>query len=73
MAQLRYPDHVRLEDRPDANPDNVPTPVLEEAVENAVMYGACPECGEAQFYPFKSGYNTLWDCKECGFTMMIVG
>jgi len=69
----RYPDRVDKENRPEVALQNIPDDVVEKALNWAVRYGACPECGEEQFYPELSGHNTEWDCRECGHTMRIVG
>jgi uncharacterized protein (DUF983 family) len=68
-----YPDHVPREDRPDPTPENIPDDLVRSALATATVYGACPECGEKQFFPRVTGHNTDTSCSECGQPIRIVG
>lgn len=69
----RYPERIDPENQPDASTENIPDDVLEHAIEIAVRYAACPDCGHEQFIPSTPGHNTNHDCGKCGFEMRVVG
>lgn len=68
-----YPDHVSRDEQPSKTVENIPDDIVEGALSIGVGYGACPECGEEQFYNRAPGRNAYHDCVECGFGMTIVG
>lgn len=69
----RYPNYVDPDERLDPTVENVPEDVLNQALEIATQYKECPECETKQFIPVVPGHNSNWDCRNCGFEMVVVG
>lgn len=70
---MSYPKRVPRDEQPEYTIENIPDDVLKSAISIAVKYGACPHCGESQFYNTVPGHNSSHECQECNETMTVVG
>lgn len=70
MTGWRY---VNPDEREEADLDTVPDDVLREALDIAVKYAECPNCGGQQFVNVVPGHNSYHSCKSCGETTVVIG
>lgn len=73
MLGENYPDRVDRDEQPEATIENVPDDIIKGALSIATRYVACPECRTKQFVNEMPGHNTTAECRNCGFSMRVVG
>lgn len=52
---------------------NIPSEIVQEAIDITVSYGECPHCGYEQFYTVVPGHNSEHECVNCKEKVKVVG